>query len=147
MAVSMSSCSLTGVREESSSILHNTYATLVVSIGPTPCGPGLGVLPTPPGPSLYDTYILLPFTLDVKILLVYYQCMGKSIRINGKRLQELRVEQALSLRALGERSGVAYDTINKLELGRRPAHASTIRKLADALGVEPRELMKEVGNG
>jgi transcriptional regulator with XRE-family HTH domain len=52
------------------------------------------------------------------------------------------VEQALSLRALGERSGVAYDTINKLEFGRRPAHASTIRKLADALGVEPRELMK-----
>jgi transcriptional regulator with XRE-family HTH domain len=51
--------------------------------------------------------------------------MGKSISINGKMLQELRVEQALSLRALGERSGVAYDTINKLELGRRPAHAST----------------------
>ena len=68
--------------------------------------------------------------------------MGKSIGINGKRLQELRVERALSLRALGERSGVTYDTINKLELGRRPAHASTIRKLADALGVEPRELMK-----
>jgi lambda repressor-like predicted transcriptional regulator len=50
--------------------------------------------------------------------------------------------KALSLRALGERSGVAYDTINKLELGRRPAHASTIRKLAEALGVEPKELMK-----
>jgi len=100
------------------------------------------VLPTPPGPSLYDTYIVPPSNLDVKILLVYYQRMGKSISINGKRLQELRVEQALSLRALGERSGVAYDTINKLELGRRPAHASTIRKLAEALGVEPRELMK-----
>jgi transcriptional regulator with XRE-family HTH domain len=68
--------------------------------------------------------------------------MGKSIRIDGQRLRELRVEQALTLRALGERSGIGYDTINKLELGRRPAHASTIRKLADALGVEPRELMK-----
>jgi transcriptional regulator with XRE-family HTH domain len=68
--------------------------------------------------------------------------MGKSIRINGQRLRELRVEQALTLRALGERSGIGYDTINKLELGRRPAHASTIRKLADALDVEPRELMK-----
>jgi predicted transcriptional regulator len=100
------------------------------------------VLLAPPGPFLYDTYIILPFTLDVKVLLVYYQRMGKSISINGKRLQELRVERALSLRALGERSGVAYDTINKLELGRRPAHASTIRKLADALGVEPRELMR-----
>jgi transcriptional regulator with XRE-family HTH domain len=68
--------------------------------------------------------------------------MGKSISINGQKLRELRVEQALTLRALGERSGVAFDTINKLELGRRPAHASTVRKLADALGVEPRELMK-----
>jgi len=37
---------------------------------------------------------------------------------------------------------VAYDTINKLELGRRPARLSTIRKLAEALGVEPKELMK-----
>jgi transcriptional regulator with XRE-family HTH domain len=68
--------------------------------------------------------------------------MGKSIGIDGQRLRELRVERALSLRALGERSGVAYDTINKLELGRRPAHASTVRKLAGALGVEPKELMK-----
>lgn len=68
--------------------------------------------------------------------------MGKSIQVDGERLKELRVEQALTLRDLGERSEVAYDTINKLELGRRPAHASTIRKLAAALGVEPRELMK-----
>ena len=106
------------------------------------------MLPTPPGPSLYDTLIVLKYGLDVKILLVYYQdIMGKSISVNGKKLQELRVERALSLRALGERSGVAYDTINKLELGRRPAHASTIRKLADALGVEPRELMKGDDNG
>jgi len=100
-------------------------------------------VPPPAGPFLYDTPIVPNNGLDVKILLVYYQRMGKSIGINGKRLQELRVEQALSLRALGERSGVAYDTINKLELGRRPAHASTIRKLADALSVEPKELMKE----
>jgi transcriptional regulator with XRE-family HTH domain len=68
--------------------------------------------------------------------------MGKSLRVNGQRLRQLRVEQALTLRALGEMSGVAFDTINKLELERRPAHASTIRKLADALNVEPRDLMK-----
>ena len=92
--------------------------------------------------SFYDTPILPRYSLDVKILSCYYQGMGKRISVNGRRLQELRVQRALSLRALGERSGVTYDTINKLELGRRPAHASTIRKLADALGVEPRELMK-----
>jgi transcriptional regulator with XRE-family HTH domain len=73
--------------------------------------------------------------------------MSKRIGVNGRRLQQLRVEQALTLRDLGERSGISYDTINKLELGRRPAHASTIRKLADALGVEPRELMKGENDG
>jgi transcriptional regulator with XRE-family HTH domain len=73
---------------------------------------------------------------------LYNQCMQMSFDVNGQRLRQLRVERALTLRALGERSGLAYDTINKLELGRRPARLSTIRKLAEALGVEPRELMK-----
>lgn len=70
-----------------------------------------------------------------------------SFEVNGQRLRDLRVERALSLRALGERSSVAYDTINKLELGQRPARLSTIRKLADALGVEPRELIKGEHDG
>ena len=65
-----------------------------------------------------------------------------SFDVNGQRLRQLRVERALTLRALAERSGVSYDTINKLELGQRPARLSTIRKLADTLGVEPKELMK-----
>jgi transcriptional regulator with XRE-family HTH domain len=68
--------------------------------------------------------------------------MKMSHTVDGQKLRELRVEKALSLRTLGERTGVAYDTINKLELGRRPARLSTIRKLAEALGVEPIELMK-----
>ena len=65
-----------------------------------------------------------------------------SFEVNGQRLRKLRVERALSLRTLAERSGVAFDTINKLELGHRPARLVTIRKLAEALGVEPKELMK-----
>jgi transcriptional regulator with XRE-family HTH domain len=68
--------------------------------------------------------------------------MQQSFEVNGQRLRELRVERALSLRALAQRSGVAFDTINKLELGHRPARLATIRMLADALGVEPKELMK-----
>jgi transcriptional regulator with XRE-family HTH domain len=69
--------------------------------------------------------------------------MRMSFEVNGQRLRQLRVERALSLRALAERSGVAFDTINKLELGHRPARLVTIRKLADALDVEPKELVKE----
>jgi XRE family transcriptional regulator, regulator of sulfur utilization len=73
--------------------------------------------------------------------------MQMSFEVNGQRLRQLRVERALTLRALAERSDVSYDTINKLELGQRPARLSTIRKLADTLGVEPRELMKGKEDG
>jgi len=68
--------------------------------------------------------------------------MRMSFDVDRQRLRQLRVEKALSLRALGEITGVAYDTINKLENGHRPARLVTIRKLAEGLGVEPKELMK-----
>jgi transcriptional regulator with XRE-family HTH domain len=68
--------------------------------------------------------------------------MRMSFEVNGQRLRELRVQRALSLRALGERSGVTFATINNLENENRPARLVTIRKLAEALGVEPNELMK-----
>ncbi|CAA9457194.1 MAG: hypothetical protein AVDCRST_MAG28-2635 [uncultured Rubrobacteraceae bacterium] len=61
--------------------------------------------------------------------------------VDGSRLRQLRQERALSLRELGERSGVAFDTINKLENEHRKAQPRTIRRLAEALGVEPKELM------
>lgn len=62
--------------------------------------------------------------------------------MNGMRLKELREERVLSLRELGEKSGVSYNTIWRIEAGRQGAHPRTIRKLAETLGVEPRELMK-----
>jgi transcriptional regulator with XRE-family HTH domain len=68
--------------------------------------------------------------------------MRMSFEVDGHRLRQLRVDRAFSLRALGERSGVAFATINNLENGHRPARLITIRKLAEALGVEPKELMK-----
>ena len=67
---------------------------------------------------------------------------SKFTAVDGEALQRLRQDRALSLRELGDLSGVAFDTINKLELGKRAAQPRTIRKLAEALGVEPRELMK-----
>ena len=69
--------------------------------------------------------------------------MQMSFEVDGQRLRELRVERALSLRALGDRSGVSFATINNLENGNRPARLATIRKLAEALDVKPKELMKE----
>ena len=51
-------------------------------------------------------------------------------------------ERALSQRDLSRMTGIAFDTISRLETGKQRAQPRTIRKLADALGVEPRELMK-----
>ncbi len=63
--------------------------------------------------------------------------------MDGQRLRELRQLNALAMRELSESSGVNLNSIYLLENGRqRGAHPSTIRKLAEALGVEPRELMK-----
>jgi len=65
-----------------------------------------------------------------------------SMEVNVERLKELRRERVLSLRELEEKSGVSYNTIWRLEDGRQGAHPRTIRKIADALGVEPGELLK-----
>lgn len=64
------------------------------------------------------------------------------MEVNVERLRQLRMERVLSLRELGERSGVSYNTIWRLEAGRQGAHPKTIRRLAEALGVEPKELVK-----
>ena len=57
-------------------------------------------------------------------------------------LKRIRNEYPLTVRELAEMSGVSYDTVTKVENGHREARPSTIRKLARALGVEPRESMK-----
>jgi transcriptional regulator with XRE-family HTH domain len=64
------------------------------------------------------------------------------MEVNVERLKELRKERVLSLRELEERSGVSYNTIWRIEDGRQGAHPRTLRKLAEALGVEPRELIE-----
>jgi transcriptional regulator with XRE-family HTH domain len=65
------------------------------------------------------------------------------MEVNVERLKELRRERVLSLRELEQRSGVSYNTIWRIEDGRQGAHPRTVRKLAEALGVEPSELLKE----
>jgi transcriptional regulator with XRE-family HTH domain len=59
-----------------------------------------------------------------------------------ENLKRTRERYPLTLRELETKSGVSKTTINKLENLRQNARPSTIRKLAEALGVEPKELMK-----
>ena len=56
-------------------------------------------------------------------------------------LRSVRRRAVMSQEDLAEKSGVARDTISKLETGQRGAYPSTIRKLAAGLEVEPRMLL------
>jgi transcriptional regulator with XRE-family HTH domain len=67
---------------------------------------------------------------------------GGYTEVDGAKLRELRGERAFSVRDLAEEAGVSTDTITALEKGRRRAWPRNVRKLATALGVEPRELMR-----
>jgi transcriptional regulator with XRE-family HTH domain len=68
--------------------------------------------------------------------------MDRFIGVDGERLRRLRRERALSQQDLETISGVAQATLSDLEQGKRGARASTVRRLAEALGVEPTKLMK-----
>jgi transcriptional regulator with XRE-family HTH domain len=57
-------------------------------------------------------------------------------------LYRLRRGQALTQQELADRAGVNLITINRLERG-FSARPQTIRKIAEALGVEPADLMAE----
>lgn len=58
------------------------------------------------------------------------------------KLKRLRQENVLSQRELARMAGLTQMTIWRLENGFTEAHPQTIRKLAGALGVEPKELVK-----
>jgi transcriptional regulator with XRE-family HTH domain len=73
---------------------------------------------------------------------IYDRIFG--MEVSDTKLRRLRRERAWSIRELSERAGVSTETIYSLEHGRREwAWPRTVRKLAEALGVEPKELMKE----
>jgi transcriptional regulator with XRE-family HTH domain len=64
------------------------------------------------------------------------------MEVDVDKLRALREERVMTLRELGNKAGVSKDTIWRLEHARSGAYPSTIRKLAQALEVEPRELIK-----
>ena len=69
------------------------------------------------------------------------------MEVNVRRLRELRRQKVLSMRELEEISGVSYNTIWRLETGKTGAQPRTIRRIADALGVDAAELVKGEEDG
>ena len=87
-------------------------------------------------------HLKLVSTNCIPIMVIFFQCKLDRMEIDAIRLRQLREERALSLRELEQLAGVSYNTIWRIEDGRRKqAHPRTIRKLSAALGVEPQELV------
>ena len=57
------------------------------------------------------------------------------------RLKEWRERRLLTQRELAERVGVTQGTINRIERGVHRPRLATVRRLAEALGVDPDELV------
>jgi transcriptional regulator with XRE-family HTH domain len=60
----------------------------------------------------------------------------------GRQLRETRKRAMLTQQELAERSGVGVTTIVRIERDQVEPQGRTIRKLAEALGVDPAELLK-----
>ena len=65
------------------------------------------------------------------------------MEVDVAKLKQLRKDRVLSQRELARMAGLTHVTVWRLENGFTEAHAQTIRKLAEVLGVEPRELTKQ----
>lgn len=65
------------------------------------------------------------------------------MEMNGKKLKRLREERVFSQRELARLAGLTHVTVWRLENGFAEARPATIRKLAEALGVEPYKLVNK----
>ena len=66
------------------------------------------------------------------------------VEVNPNRFKELRAARGLSVRQLAEKASVSTETVYSLEHGRRDfIWPKTARKLADALEVDPAELIED----
>jgi transcriptional regulator with XRE-family HTH domain len=65
------------------------------------------------------------------------------MEVDAAKLKRLREDWVLSQRKLARTAGLTHMTVWRLENGFEQAHPRTIRKIAGALGVEPRELVKQ----
>ena len=73
---------------------------------------------------------------------LHIQCMKKSLRIQfGERVKELRIATGLSQVAFADRCGFARSYMSRIERGGSNASLDAIEVLANALSVEPWQLL------
>jgi len=60
----------------------------------------------------------------------------------GEKLKDLRIRRALTQEELAAAAGIGKNTVNRLERDLTEPRPPTLRKLAQALGVDPAELVE-----
>jgi len=60
----------------------------------------------------------------------------------GERLKDLRIRRALTQEELAAAAGIGKNTVNRLERDLTEPRPPTLRKLAQALEVDPAELVE-----
>ena len=61
----------------------------------------------------------------------------------GTQVRRARKRELLTQEELASRAGIGAATLNRIEKDRVEPHFRTIRKIARALGVDPKELIPE----
>jgi transcriptional regulator with XRE-family HTH domain len=69
--------------------------------------------------------------------------LAEAVVYIGEKLRRFREEHALRQEDLAELAGVGKNTVNRIEKNHTEPHMTTIRKLADALEVDPAELVED----
>lgn len=73
---------------------------------------------------------------------MHIQCMKKSLRtLFGERVKELRIATGMSQEAFADRCGFARSYMSRIERGGSNASLDAIEVLANALNVEPSQLL------
>ena len=63
------------------------------------------------------------------------------------KLRQVRERLFVTQAELAERTGLTEATISRIENGQHRPRISTVRRLAEALGVKPEDLVEWDGNG
>ena len=66
----------------------------------------------------------------------------QAVAFIGEEVKRWRLRRAWTQEELAEKSGLGLNTVNRIEGNRTEPRPPTIRKLADALGVDPSELVR-----
>jgi DNA-binding XRE family transcriptional regulator len=89
----------------------------------------------------YTICDIITLNIDIILELLY----PEEMEVDVAKLKRFREDRVLSQRELARMAGLTHVTVWRLENGFAEAHAQTIRKLAEVLGVEPKELVHKGG--